>query len=286
MKKTFSRAIFIIIISASFTYKTYSQEIFKDASLKKIWETAKVFKTPESVCYDPSRNVLYVSNIDGNPLDKDGNGFISKMTMNGDIMELKWLSGLNAPKGMGIYKNFLYVADIDRVAQIDIENMMILRSFIIPDAKFLNDIAIDKKGNVFVSDMLSNRVFKISEGQISLFIDDDLLTNPNGLCVDGDYLYIGCKKIVRSTLKKKNLSIYQDNTGSIDGLDPIGDGRFLFSDWEGRVYILGQDHQKKMILDLTPAKMNAADIFYLSAKKLLFVPTFGDDRVLAFELDE
>ena len=82
-------------------------------SLTKVWTTTAGLKTPESVLFDVQSNKIYVSNIDGEPSTKDGNGFISVLDMDGKMHNLKWVTGLNAPKGQAIYEGNLYVADID-----------------------------------------------------------------------------------------------------------------------------------------------------------------------------
>ena len=261
-----------------------AQDVFVSDRLQKKWETEQVFLIPESVCFDAERQVLYVSNINGKPTEKDGNGFISRCSADGDLMELKWIEGLNAPKGMGIYRNKLYVTDIDRIAEIDIENMTILRFFNVEGSKFLNDIAIDEKGVVYISDMMDTRIYRINEQGIDLWIDDEMLTNPNGLFAEEKFLLIGCRKIVRADIKKGTLSEWVGDTGSIDGLEGTGDGRYLFSDWQGNVYLLDANAKPEKILDLTPLNMNAADIEFIPEKKLLIIPTFSDNRVIAFEL--
>src|SRR5688572_23481869 len=82
----------------------------KPSSLRRVWETDTLLRTPESVLHEPTENVLLVSNINGNGAVKDGNGFISKLTLEGQITSLEWATGLNAPKGMGISGNKLFVA--------------------------------------------------------------------------------------------------------------------------------------------------------------------------------
>lgn len=252
--------------------------------LTKKWETPQTLQVPESVCYDPSANVLYVANINGKPADKDGNGFISKVGMDGTILQLSWVTGLNGPKGMGVYLGKLYVTDIDRVAEIDIATGKILRFYDFPEAKFLNDIAIDDQGAVYVSDSGGTRVYKIFLGVAEVWLDDPILVSPNGLCVSGQYLMIGCDKILQADLTTRKLTEWLAGTGSIDGLEPTGDGRYLFSDWQGSVYLVGLDKKKEKILDTSPVKINAADIDYIPMMKMLLVPTFFDNRVMAYEL--
>jgi predicted small lipoprotein YifL len=83
------------------------------------------FATPESVLYDPAADVYLVANINGSPSDEDDNGFISRLSPDGTLIELLWIDGqdegvtLDAPKGMAIIGDTLYVADISRVRSFD-----------------------------------------------------------------------------------------------------------------------------------------------------------------------
>ena len=97
--------------------------------LEKVWETTTELKTPESVLYDEERDIIYVSNINGSPAELDGNGFISILDSNGKIKNLKWVTGLNAPKGMAIYKTKLFVSDIKQLVEIDIKSGKILKKY-------------------------------------------------------------------------------------------------------------------------------------------------------------
>src|SRR5690242_11795121 len=72
----------------------------KAPTLTKIWETDTVLTTCESVIYDATNNVLYVANINGDPSGKDGNGFISAVSLEGKVSNVKWATGMDAPKGM------------------------------------------------------------------------------------------------------------------------------------------------------------------------------------------
>jgi len=275
------------IILCFITNSVISQDvkIFQSDKLVKKWESPPSYNVPESVCYDPVSRLLFVSNIAGKPADKDGNGFIARLAPDGSVNKMPWFGGgLNAPKGMGIYNRTLFVADIDRVAEIDIQNMTNIKFYDFPEAKFLNDIAIDQKGAVYISDMMSTRIYRIYDGKTEIWLDDPILTGPNGLFVDGNQLLIGCNKIVSVGLEDKKVTVWLDNTGNIDGLEGTGDGRYLFSDWQGSVYLVGADKKTEKILDTSAAGINAADIEFIPSLKLLLVPTFNDNRVMAYEL--
>lgn len=117
-----------------------------------VWVTTGL-KTPESVLPDPGGEFAYVSNIDGQPLEKDGKGFISKISLkDGTLIEPQWATGLNAPKGMALVKDRLYVSDLDRLAEIDTKTGKIVASYDVQNPGFLNDVAADGEGRVYMSD--------------------------------------------------------------------------------------------------------------------------------------
>ncbi|MGC2427138.1 MAG: hypothetical protein WA421_08885 [Nitrososphaeraceae archaeon] len=137
-------------------------------NINKLWETPNDLKNPESVAYAPKQNVLFVSNVDGKPDQKDQKGFISKVSpSNGTIIELNWITGLNAPKGIAISNNNnnnnskLYVSDITDLVEIDIANGKIIKRFNAPGSAFLNDVASDNQGNIYVSDTHTNTIYKL-----------------------------------------------------------------------------------------------------------------------------
>ena len=143
-------------------YQAHAQQQVEHTKINKLWETTNDLKNPESVAYAPKQNVMFVSNVNGNPTQKDQNGFISKvLPSNGNIIELNWVTGLNAPKGVAISNNNsrLYVSDITDLVEIDIDNRKINR-FNAPGSVFLNDVVSDNQGNIYVSDTITNTIYK------------------------------------------------------------------------------------------------------------------------------
>ena len=126
--------------------------------LNEIWATDTVLKTPESVIYDEIRDVLYVANINSNPGEKDMNGFISRLSTSGEILDLEWIKGLSAPKGMGIFGNMLYVTDITDLVIIDLDEAKIIQSVPVDSAVFLNDISVDMTGQVYLTDSRTGKI--------------------------------------------------------------------------------------------------------------------------------
>ena len=92
--------------------------IAQEHKLEKMWETDTVIAVPESVL--PAKGILYVSLINGGPWDADGKGGVAKLNTDGNILDSTWITGLSAPKGLGIFGDRMYVADISEVVVIDI----------------------------------------------------------------------------------------------------------------------------------------------------------------------
>ena len=252
-------------------------------TLSKLWTTTKGIKTPESVLYDATSNSIYVSNIDGNPTEKDGNGFISLLNIDGTIKNLHWITGLNAPKGQAIFNGNLFVADIDELVVINIKGAIVTKRYKIENAKFLNDLTVSDDGTVFVSDSGDHKIYAFTEGKLSLWLDDKALENANGLWAEKGQLYIGTSKILQADLKSKKIKVVVENCGGIDGLERLKDGNFIYSNWEGRIFITKCTESIKL-LD-TVGKKNTADIDFVPGKNLILVPTFSANSVEAYQLN-
>ena len=116
------------------------------------------FATPESVLHDTAADLYLVSNINGSPLEKDDNGFISRVSPEGQVVALKWIDGaaegvtLNAPKGMAISGDTLYVADIDALRMFDRATGAPKGQIAVEGATFLNDLAVAPAGGVYLTD--------------------------------------------------------------------------------------------------------------------------------------
>lgn len=254
-------------------------------SARKEWSTKKIFKTPESVLYDKRNNIIYVSNINGSPNEKDGNGFISKLKINGEVDILKWITGLNAPKGMGLYNGKLYVTDIDRLVEIDTEKSRIVNRYTSSPAKFLNDISVHSSGAVYVSDNMANLIFRLKNGKFKVWLKSTNLKEPNGLWAEENLLLIGINNAVLSVdYRTKNVIRFIEETDYVDGLVSKVDGSYLVSDFLGVINLVRPGKKRVKIIDTTAEKVMAADIDFVIEKNLLLVPTFLDNKVVAYKI--
>jgi hypothetical protein len=129
-------------------------------SLEEVWASEPNLKTPESVIYDPVSNLIYVSNVNENPWEKDGNGSIAKLSPSGEIIEAEWVSGMNGPKGLAIVGNTLYAADLDELIAVDIEKGEIIEKIKIDGASGLNDITSGENGELYISDSNEGEIFQ------------------------------------------------------------------------------------------------------------------------------
>ncbi|SHH88587.1 hypothetical protein SAMN04488109_5825 [Chryseolinea serpens] len=250
------------------------------------WKTDTLLRVPESVLFDAKNNVLYVACIDGKPDGKDGVGSIAKVSPAGKIISPAWVKGLDAPKGMGQFKNNLYVADISRVAIIDIGTGKITSFVEIPDSKFLNDITVDKQGNVYVSDTGTNKIHRIKDGKAEVYFESTELKGVNGLLAQGTDLYVVdfATGINYKLTADKKFTKYTTTAEGADGVVPVGKDEYLVSSWNGEVDFVNAKGEVKKLLDTREQKWNAADIEFDAKTNTLYVPTFFANGVMAYTL--
>lgn len=270
--------------------------------LKPTWMVSDGLDSPESAFYDAKTDAVYVSNVAGKPHEKDARGWITKISTEGQILAAKFVDGLDAPKGMRSWKGQLWVADIDRVVVVDMKTGKISRHIPVPDSNFLNDVAVTDKGEVFVSDTLTSRIYRVAPGKPKVWMSGKALQSPNGLFVKDNRLHVaswgftdqpdfstkekGSVWSVEIAKGKSNgnqnvVAVSQAPLGQLDGLEWF-DGSFYVSDWvAGKVFRL--DAKGKASEFLTGIK-GSADIGVIPKKRLLLVPSMSDNKVLSFKI--
>jgi len=262
------------------------------------------FATPESVEYYAAKDVYLVGNINGSPLEKDGNGFISQISPSGDLLDLKWIDGakpgtrLNAPKGLAINDGILYVADLDEVHMFELPNGRQLKSVQIAGSTFLNGITPNPAGGVFVTDSGlkageagfvpsgTDAIYEVTaNGKYRAVFKHPDMGRPNGIIYDD-----GLKMVV--TFGTGSVSGY-DNMGnkraypsppkgSLDGLLKMPDGSYLISSWDGSaIYRLDTNGSYHVLADNLESP---ADLGFDSKRNRILVPLFlkNEVRVLPY----
>lgn len=249
-------------------------------TLHKIWETDTIVAIPESLL--PEKNILFVSLIDGGAWDVDGKGGVGKLSLNGKEYDSTWIKGLDAPKGLGKFGNWLYAADISYVIVIDINKGRIVKKIPIEGGSGLNDITVSDKGIVYVSDSKTSKIWRIEKDKPVLFLEN--IKGANGLkAIGNDLIYAQGKLLMKTDAKKKITKIAEVPEG-IDGIEPVGKGDFIVSSWIGYIYYVYADGHFDTLLDTHSQNKNTADIGFDPIKKLIYVPSFLGKTVAAYQL--
>ena len=275
----------VTVVLLALCFSISAQETFISNKLVKVWSTPAGLNVPESSHYNPSDKIIYVSNIVGKHNVKDGEGFISKLNTKGEFIEKEWVKGLNAPKGITCSKTKLYVTDIDRVVEISLSTGKILKEYRNAKSKSLNDVCVASNGRVYVSDDSGDCIFYVGKDSLEVLVQSKDLDSMNGIYASGNLLYLGSKgNFISVNQKTKAITILQEKVGYLDGIEQIAPTVFVTSDWSGHVQLIRVGKGVEKLLDTTTLKMNAADLGYIPSQKILLVPTFLDNKVVAYKL--
>jgi hypothetical protein len=272
-----------IILSLTFVCAGLISASAQKATVQKLWATDTILKVPESVLVDDKENCLWVSNIDGASNSKDGKGSISKLSKTGAPINLEWITGLNAPKGMAKYKQELYVADLTELVVIDVKKGVIKNKIAIEGSVFLNDVTVNNNGAVFVSDSRTGKVHRYENNQVTIEVEN--LQGPNGLLSIEDQLLILDRGSLLSVTPGGAISKIMDGMDpSTDGIERVAPNQYIISCWNGIVYFVAAGAQKITLFDTRSEKINSADIGYDAKNKIIYVPTFMKNSVVAYQL--
>jgi len=276
-----------------------------DPTLTPVWNLTTGFAAPESAYYDAASNAVFVSSINGQILEKDGNGYISRLSPDGKVVAEKWATGLHAPKGLRSARGVLYAADIDTVVGFDIKSGKEVSRVTVEGAVFLNDLATAPDGTVYVSDSTALKIFEVRNGTSSVFVEGaNQVEQPNGLLVDGARLILGTigpapvpgaargggargpapsghLYAFDRTSKQRTLVTTQP-VGGIDGIELDGSGGLLVTDVIGQRLLRVSRAGDVTVL----AKFSAggADFGYVAARRLAVVPFLFSNSVAAYDL--
>jgi DNA-binding beta-propeller fold protein YncE len=250
-----------------------------------LWETDG-FETPESIIYDTENDVFYVSNIGGKKADeKDGNGFISIMNTDGNIKTLKYVEGLNAPKGMALHNGNLYVSDIDRIVKIDLSKGKIVHEIPVKGAIFLNDITV-LDDTLFISDSRTNNYLKFTDSSYTVLTFDTSFVNVNGIITVNDKIISGSgKELIEIDPVTGKWKTFIKETGGIDGLAKVKDDIYIISDWPGKVHLIFTDKEKELLLDTSVDGSNTADFYFDKKNMQVLIPTFFKNSIACYKLN-
>jgi sugar lactone lactonase YvrE len=262
------------------------------------------FSTPESVLHDEGADVYLVSNINGGALDEDHNGFISRVSPDGAVEELKWIDGaergvtLHAPKGMALQDGTLYVADINCIRMFDAATGEPQGPVCLESATFLNDVAPGGDGSIFFTDSGfeagedgltpsgSDAVYRmIDNDRVVAVTKDPTLGGPNGITVGSRGILVasfGSGEVYRLDAEGARTGVMPASERQFDGIVMLPDGGFLVSSWgDQAVYRIGGDGSVTKAMEDVEA---AADIGYDATRNALLVPLFMANQLVIHPL--
>jgi len=253
---------------------------------------------PESALWDDACDCFYVSNVAGGATDADGNGFISKVGVDGTLIAAQWVTGLDAPKGLAARDGRLWVSDITVLVEIDLATGQVLARHAADGAKFLNDVAVGPDGAVYVSDMLGDAIWRLKDGRFEAWATGPALNFPNGLHAGPDRLLLASwgvidgegfatsvpgrlKSVAYATAEVTDIS--PQPVGNLDGVEPDGHGGYFVTDWvAGRLYRMAPGHGHELLLE---AGKGAADLGVHPTKGIIALPMMLDSRLDLFRVE-
>jgi hypothetical protein len=256
-----------------------SDEIFSRDELKKEWTLKRGLALPEAVVFDPASGACYVSNY-----FNDGQEFISKVSPAGEVIEREWLKGLRMPTGMVLKGNTLYAVDRGGMNVIDVRKREIVERIPLNGVGMANDVALDRAGNLYISDTAGGAVYRLSGGKLEQWLKN--LDRPNALLCERDRLLVGQnEKLAAFDLKSGVARVLArfERGSNIDGIE-AADGGYLVGDHNGKLYRLSANGEKTLLLDTSNPGEKMADFAYIPKLRLLIVPTFDGNSLTAYSL--
>jgi len=267
-----------------------------DVAPALVWETGG-FVAPESAVFDRTREQLYVSNMgtwgEG---ATPGDGFISRVSAEGRILDLRWVSGLDNPKGLALANGRLYVGDDAELVEVDPEAGAVTARYAPADGPGgFNDCTADPAGNVYVFSRRLSSVFRLRAGKLERWAQVDVTKTggPNGLLAEDDRLLLGgwATRGADGQIRPGHLStltfagqvlgrLGKQNIDHPDGIEPDGRGGYTVTDWEtGELWRVLPDGEMTLLLRLP---RGAADHHYVIDRRLLVVPLVLDGALRAY----
>lgn len=241
----------------------------------------------ESAVYDAKNNIIYASVI-GNR--EAGDGSIATVDTDGKLINAKFVEALNDPKGIAITKDKLYVSDITELVEVDLATGKVIKTHTLNGIKFLNDVAIDKAGNIFVSDTSTSTIYKLDkEGNFSLWLTDVALDHPNGLLIQDNIMYVASwgshpdgGRVSKIDMATKSVDSISSIIGNLDGIRPYDKNRMIISGWtKGKIQLIDYNGNTQQILKVG---QSVGDIAYIKEKDLLLLPMNRQSRLLFYKL--
>lgn len=288
----FKRSLLVITtMFYVFSCKTTEDNVTdKSTVVEDVFEITEGLSAPESVIYDSNKSLLYISNVNGNPGAKDGNGYILSCDLEGNIIDEVMVEGLNAPKGMAIVDNRLYVSDIDTLVEVDLGNNEIVNQYTSAEGVFFNDVTANSNGEVFVTDTGANKIYKLNNAELELFCESQKLDSPNGIVFDNDQLIMvswglpgdgETGSLKRISSDGQVVERFGNNKEALDGIEVINNDEYFITGFmSGSLYhVLNGE-----FTEILKISEGTADLEYLKEYGMVIIPQMSQNKLLAYKV--
>lgn len=249
--------------------------------LEQLW-VQEGFSQPEGAALGPD-GTYFISNVGGHPLEKDGDGFISKVDTDGTILMMRWAEELHAPKGMVVHEDVLYVSDIDRVVTFDALNGTRLGEVPVEGAVFLNDATV-WNDRVIVSDSGTAKLHFIGPDKAEEFGASADWDGANGVLGDEDRLLLATMTaghLIEITSDKRERKIASGMINA-DGIGLVPGGGYLVSGWKGQIHFASEDGEVVTLLDSEADGIGQNDLSVFG--DVVIVPNMQPGTVTAWKV--
>lgn len=250
---------------------------------------------PESVKYDAEQDVFFISNMVGFGSVKDANGYIVEVKA-GDLSNSKVFAEngkagvvLDAPKGMAIHGDTLWICDIDVMRAIHRKTGVSLGNLDLKPlgALLLNDVTIGGDGAIYITDTGilmtekgviyrgADKIFRVANGKAEVISQGAGLMRPNGITWDKE-----SKSLIVVTFDPFHSQMYSlsptgerrllaKGNGKFDGIEPLGGGRYMVASWnDSSVRLLGKGENRRIANNV----LSPADIGFDTRRNRLAIP--------------
>lgn len=258
------------------------------------------FDGPESALHDPVDDVYLVSNFAGDPQEPAGNGFISRVSPDGELLALRWIDGtspgvtLHAPRGMTLAGDTLYVADLECVRRFLRESGAPAGEFCFPGSAFLNDVSASEDGWVFLSDtgtgeegdtVQAIHALRPGEDRFEVVASGPVLGRPNGVLAAARGVVTAASfaegRVYRYEFRDGAwtgpFDLWTTPAAMLDGVVRLDDGTLLVSSLEnGTIYRLGMDGSVRVAI---PGLEAPADIGLDRGRGRVLIPELRGNRL-------
>ncbi|MGZ9811102.1 SMP-30/gluconolactonase/LRE family protein [Pseudoroseicyclus sp. H15] len=255
------------------------------------------FSMPESVIYDPDSGTLFVTNINSPAMAADGAGYVSQVSLDGEMLNAEFATGLNSPKGTLISDGMLYVAGIEELAVIDLATGEVTERYSAPGATFLNDVTMGDDGTIYVTETMQSAIYALKDGELTEWLADPALAGANGITFNDGMLEVatmgdlsgGFENLTPSNVKTVNIadmsvSDYGSDAGigALDGIEAYDGGMLVTDNMGGKLVSVAPDGT---VTDLANVGGGAADHEFVADSGMAYVPVMQANELLAIQVE-